>query len=204
MDCMSVLSVAVCSPEANFPFPCLAPQRDSIPPQLRRRSSQTMQLAFTAATAACQQAQISPESLPSIFASIVGEIQTTDQLCTELAKADGFISPNAFHNSVQNTVAAYWSIAHHCTQPTTAIAAGFDSFAMALQEAWSWLYCHEGQVLLVYYDESCPPYLTMEQQAFACALVLAAGAVHGAYQLKQPLNFTLATLMALDLNGLKS
>lgn len=201
MDCMSVLSIAVCSLEANFPFPCLAPQRDSIPPQFRRRSSQTMQFAFTAATAACQQANITPDSLSSIFASIAGEIQITDQLCTELAKPDGFISPNAFSVSVQNTVAAYWSIAQHCTQATTALAAGVDSFAMALQEAWCQLYCHSGSVLLVYYDESCPNYLTSEQIPFACALVLSSGKVDSSLCcLEQPLLAPQSTTTLESLN----
>jgi hypothetical protein len=148
---------------------------------LRRRTSQATQLAFSAAATACDQARRLPSSLPSIFASVAGEIQTTDLLCTELAKPDGIISPSAFHNSVQNTAAGYWSIARQCTRPASALAAGCDTFAMALLEAWCQLACQGGELLLVCYDETWPEYLApgRGEPAFASALVLAAGDVEG-------------------------
>lgn len=185
MDCMSLLGFGVCAPDAEFraglPFPAFDINRDTIPPLLRRRSSQAMQMAFSAADAACLRAGRSPGLLPSVFASVAGEIQTTDLLCTELAKPEPVVSPSAFHNSVQNTVAGYWSITHRCTQPSTALAAGHDTFAMALLEAWCQLSCHGGELLLVCYDETWPAYLAPDSgnPAFACALVLAAGAVDG-------------------------
>jgi hypothetical protein len=185
MECMSLLGFGACAPDPEFrvslPFPAFDIDRDTIPPLLRRRSSQAMQLAFSAATLACKQAQRSPETLASVFASVAGEIQTTDLLCTELAKPNGVISPGAFHNSVQNTATGYWTIAQHCIQPASALAAGSDTFAMALLEAWCQLACLGGELLLVCYDESWPKYLAsgLGEPAFACALVLAAGAVEG-------------------------
>ncbi|MGZ0079636.1 beta-ketoacyl synthase chain length factor [Methylomonas sp. YC3] len=193
MDCMSLLGFGACAPDAEFraslPFPAFDIDREAIPPLLRRRSSQAMQMAFSAATAACGHARRSPATLPSIFASVAGEIKTTDQLCSELVKADGVISPAAFHNSVQNTAAGYWSIAQQCTQPASAIAAGTDTFAMAMLEAWCQLACQGGELLLVCYDEIWPEYLASGKgsPAFACALVLAAGAVVGSsLQLGRP------------------
>lgn len=185
MECMSLLGFGACAPDPEFrvslPFPAFDIDRDTIPPLLRRRSSQAMQMAFSAATFACQQAQRSPETLASVFASVAGEIQTTDLLCTELVKPDGVISPSVFHNSVQNTAAGYWTIAHHCIQPASALAAGYDTFAMALLEAWCQLAGLGGELLLVCYDERWPKYLASGrgEPAFACALVLAAGAVEG-------------------------
>jgi hypothetical protein len=184
MECMSLLGFGACAPNPEFraslPFPAVNIDRDTIPLQLRRRSSQAMQLAFSAAATACRQAQRSPATLPSVFASVAGEIQTTDLLCNELVKTDGVISPSAFHNSVQNTAAGYWSIAQQCTQPATALAAGCDTFAMALLEAWCQLSSFGGELLLVCYDESWPKYLdpSRGEPAFACALVLAAGEVN--------------------------
>lgn len=181
MERMSLLGFGACAPDADFraglPFPAGDIDRDAIPAMLRRRSSQATQLAFSAATQACAQSQRAPASLPTVFASVAGEIQTTDQLCIELCKPDAMVSPAAFHNSVQNTVAGYWSIAQQCTQPATALAAGVDTFAMALLEAWCQLACHGGELLLVCYDERWPDYLAPEQgqTAFAFALVLAAG-----------------------------
>jgi hypothetical protein len=182
---MSLLGFGACAPDAEFraslPFPAFDINRETIPPLLRRRSSQAMQLAFSSAAAACEQARRSPATLPSVFASVAGEIQTTDLLCSELVKPEGVISPSAFHNSVQNTAAGYWSIAQQCTQPASALAAGFDTFAMALLEAWCQLSCQGGELLLVCYDETWPAYLAPDsgRPAFACALVLAAGAVEG-------------------------
>lgn len=181
MDGISVLNIAACSPNPELrtkaKFPLLDIERETIPPLLRRRSSQATQLAFTVAGAVCRQTGRSPAELPSIFASVAGEIQTTDQLCIELNKADGVISPGAFHNSVQNTAAGYWSIAGECRQATTAIAAGHDTFAVALLEAWCQLACHGGELLLIAYDESWPSQLSPGhgQPAFACAMLLAAG-----------------------------
>lgn len=185
MECMSLLSFAACADDAEFRdslrFPCAGISPETIPPLLRRRSSQAMQLAFSAATIACDRAGCSPADLPSVFASVAGEIRTTDQLCVELARADGIVSPSAFHNSVQNTVAGYWSIVQQCTQPATALAAGRDTFAMALLEAWCQLSCQGGELLMVCYDENWPAHLApgCGKPAFACALVLADGAEEG-------------------------
>jgi hypothetical protein len=182
MECISLLGFGACTPDPEFraslPFPAFDIDRDTIPPLLRRRTSQATQMAFSAAAAACKQAHRSPAALPSVFASVAGEIQTTDLLCNELVKPEGVISPSAFHNSVQNTAVGYWSIAQQCTQPASALAAGCDTFAMAMLEAWCQLACLGGEMLLVCYDESWPSYLAPGQgePAFACALVLAAGA----------------------------
>lgn len=183
MEYMSLVGFAVCSPDPELrerlPFPCNDIDRTTIPAMLRRRSSQAMQLAFSAASEVCAQTGRLPADLPAIFASVAGEIQTTDQICTELAKPDGLISPSAFHNSVQNTAAGYWSIAQHCTQAASALAAGQDTFAMALLEAWCQLACQGGELLVVCYDESWPGYLApgSSQPAFATALILAADVV---------------------------
>lgn len=181
MECMSLLGFAACSPDAELrerlTFPCHDIERSLIPPLLRRRSSQAIQLAFSAASQVCGQTGRSPAQLPSIFASVAGEIQTTDQICSELVKADGLISPSAFHNSVQNTAAGYWSIAQQCTAPASALAAGRDTLGMALLEAWCQLACQGGELLLIAYDEAWPDYLAPGhgQPAFGVALLLAAG-----------------------------
>lgn len=183
MECMSLLGYTVCAPDSEFrqslPFPAFDIASNTIPSMLRRRSSRATQMAISAATAACVQANRSPATLPSVFASVAGEMLTTDQLCMELSKTDGMVSPSAFHNSVQNTAAGYWSITQQCTQPASALAAGYDTFAMALMEAWCQLACHGGELLMVCYDENWPTYLAPGQgkPAFASAMVLAAGKV---------------------------
>jgi hypothetical protein len=180
MRAMNLLSYAACSADTELakrlPFACTDIDHSAIPAALRRRSSQAMQLAFSAAGSACSLAGRSPSALPALFASVAGEIRTTDLLCRELVKADGVVSPSAFHNSVQNTVAGYWSIAHQCTQAASALAAGRDTAAMALLEAWCQLASNGGELLLVCYDEIWPEYLAsgMGQSAVAYAMVFAA------------------------------
>jgi hypothetical protein len=186
MECMSLLGFSACAPDpalrAKLPFPASAIDPGSIPPMLRRRTSQATQMAFSVASAVCVLSRRSAAELPSIFASVAGEISTTDLLCTELVKPDGIISPSAFHNSVQNTAAGYWSIAQQCTRPSSSLAAGCNTFAMALLEAWCQLSCDGGELLLVCYDESWPAYLDTArgEPAFAYAMVLAAGPVDDA------------------------
>jgi hypothetical protein len=139
-------------------------------------------MAFSVASAACIHARRLASTLPTVFASVAGELVTTDLLCTELVKPEGVISPSSFHNSVQNTAAGYWSIAQNCTQASSSLSAGIDTFAMAMLEAWCQLSCHGGELLLVCYDECWPAYLDSArgEPAFAAGLVLAAGDVEGA------------------------
>jgi hypothetical protein len=185
MEHATLLGFGVATPDAKvregLPFACGEIDRGTIPAHLRRRASQATQLAFTAATRACLAAGRNPTDLPTIFASVGGEIQVTDVLCVELAKPDGVVSPTAFHNAVHNTAAGYWSIAHGVTASATAMAAGRDSFAMALLESWCVLESTGGELLLVGYDERWPDYLAapVGGRAFAAALVLAAGSVEG-------------------------
>jgi 3-oxoacyl-(acyl-carrier-protein) synthase len=160
-----------------------------MPANLRRRASLTTKMAITVATEACKQANVNPADLPSVFASVGGEIQVTDALCLALSDHQAAISPTQFHNSVHNTTAGYWGILHQCYQATTAIAAVDDTFAMGLLEAWSQLQQQPGDMLLVCYDELWPDYLAppMGSYALASALVLSNTATNkDLYTVTQP------------------
>ena len=173
-----IKSASACSPELNlldaFGLSVNPIDNTLIPGAMRRRTSLTTRIAITAGTAACIQAQVDPKMLPSVFASLGGEIQVTDALCRLLPDPDALLSPTQFHNSVHNTTAGYWSILHECQAPTTAIAGIDDTFALGLLEAWTQLQVTPGDLLLVCYDESWPQYLAppIGEQAFACAFVL--------------------------------
>jgi hypothetical protein len=172
-----ITGTAVCCPEPmslnSYPLQCLDVDKSLIPAALRRRTSLTTRIAVTAACAACQQAKADTTSLPSVFASLGGEIQVTDSLCRLLPNNE-MLSPTQFHNSVHNTTAGYWGILNQCQAPVTAIAAVDDTFAMGLLEACSQLQLNTETILLVCYDEEWPQYLSppIGQTAFACALVL--------------------------------
>lgn len=135
------------------------PDPKRLPGAIRRRTSQATRLALGAGLNACQRAGVDPARLPAVFASVGGEMQVTDRLCIELAKADGWISPTQFHNSVHNTAAGYWSIATGCREATTAMGAAEATLAMAWREAKGRLETDTERCLVICYDERWPPHL---------------------------------------------
>ena len=175
---LAIKSVAICCSEndklKDFGLNGIEIDKLLMPANLRRRASLTTKMAITVATEACKQASVNPSDLPSVFASVGGEIQVTDALCLALSEHQEALSPTQFHNSVHNTTAGYWGILHQCYQSTTAIAAVDDTFAMGLLEAWAQLQQQPGDMLLVCYDELWPNYLAppMGSYALASALVL--------------------------------
>jgi hypothetical protein len=168
----------VCCPEpailAEFNGQSLSVDNSLLPVALRRRTSLTTRMAITAASAACKQAGVNTALVPSVFASLGGEIQVTDALCRLLPLPDELLSPTQFHNSVHNTTAGYWAILNQCQAASTALAAADDTFAMGLLEACTQLQLLAGDLLLVCYDEQWPQYLAppIGQTACACALLL--------------------------------
>ena len=195
-------SAAVCCPEPALleSFAITASEVDNalIPATMRRRTSLTTRMAITAATLACQQAGVNAQTLPSVFASLGGEIQITDALCRLLPDPEALLSPTQFHNSVHNTTAGYWSILNQAQAPTTAIAAADDGFAMGLLEAWSQLQFSPGDLLLVCYDEYWPQYLAapIGETALACALILSTEANHSQSALARPDRYQTQTAAA--------
>jgi len=177
-DHIGIKAAALCCQNSDllsaFGLECELPDKTLLPSNLRRRSGLTTMMAVTAAMRACEIAGVETTELPSVFASVGGEIQVTDVLCRLLPDRDYQISPTQFHNSVHNTTAGYWSILTQCHKPGTAIAAIEDTFAMGVLEAWSQLQFQHGDILLVCYDELWPQYLAppIGSAALACALVL--------------------------------
>jgi Beta-ketoacyl synthase, N-terminal domain len=176
---LTILATGLCcqTPEIleSFGMDASLPDKSLLPAAMRRRTSLTTRLAVTAATHACQHAGLEPKTMPSVFASVGGEIQVTDSLCRNLVDPDGIISPTQFHNSVHNTTVGYWTILHQCRRSSTAIAALDDTFAMGLLEAWNQVQLGSGPILLVCYDEEWPQYLAPPtgKTALACAFIVA-------------------------------
>jgi hypothetical protein len=177
---LTLLAAGLCceKPAIVEPFgvPAVPVDKSLLPANIRRRTSLTTRLAVTVATRVCRQAGLEPAAMPSVFASVGGEIQVTDTLCRNLADPEGIVSPTQFHNSVHNTTAGYWTILQGSQEATTAVAAALDdTFAMGLLEAWNQAQLCDKPVLLVCYDERWPQYLAPPtgEAALACALVVA-------------------------------
>lgn len=132
------------------------PSPQLLAPNERRRSPPTVAVALEVAQAACTHANCDPRTLPSIFASMHGDLAITDYMCATLVDTPQDISPTRFHNSVHNAAAGYWTIGTGCTRATTAISAFDATFAQGLLEALTQLATGTEAVLLVAYDGDSP------------------------------------------------
>jgi beta-ketoacyl synthase-like protein len=128
------------------------PAPQLLAPNERRRAPGSVAVALEVALAACAAAGRDPASLPSVFASMHGDLAITDYICTTLASDPGAVSPTKFHNSVHNAAAGYWTIGAGCTQPATAISSFDATFAQGLLETLAQLHAGADAVLLVAYD----------------------------------------------------
>lgn len=148
------------------------PRVDFLPPLLRRRLSSLSR----AALAAAYECAAGEHGWRTIFASPHGEIHRTVELLGSLADSEP-LSPNGFSLSVHNTASGLYAIASGNRAPSSAVAAGRDTLAMALIDAAGWLARGEQRVLLVFGDEPLPafyqPWQAPAIQPFALALLLA-------------------------------
>lgn len=122
---------------------------------LRRGLSDTTRMFMHSARLAIADAAVDPRELHVIFASAFGEIATADALLLEAYSANAS-SPARFRNSVHNTTTGLFSISTKNQLPSTAIAAGWDTVAMALCEASAQLAADAERVLLVFAEERVP------------------------------------------------
>ena len=152
------------------------PAPQLLAPNERRRAPPSVLVALEVALAACRDAGVAPDALPSVFTSTHGDLGITDYMCATLAQAPTELSPTRFHNSVHNAAAGYWTIGAGCMRTATAISAHRGSFAQGLVEAMVQLASGDDAVLLVGYDTSATGLLgtvTRSEGLLGGALVLA-------------------------------
>lgn len=130
-----------------------------LPLRARGRASPLTLMFAHVIEQAVAQAGADIHSLPIIYGSAYGEMTTTLRLLEMLHAGDGRLSPARFQASVHNTAAGQISIAQGNRCFTTSLAAGHETVAMCLVEAWSWLASHGEQVLVVCADEQAPSVL---------------------------------------------
>ncbi|MBW3551673.1 MAG: beta-ketoacyl synthase chain length factor, partial [Proteobacteria bacterium] len=155
-----------------------APTRPSpqlLAPNERRRAPASVAVALEVGLQACRAAGREPSSMPSVFASMHGELSITDYMCATLAVQPDAISPTRFHNSVHNAAAGYWTIGAGAVQAATAISSFDATFAQGLLEALMQLHAGDEAVLLVCYDgDSAGPlqHVSCSEGLLGAALVL--------------------------------
>lgn len=138
--------------EVDFSWPKL----DFVPAMQRRRLSPFAKIALYAANKTLEHEVSEQTSLPIVFSSRHGDIHKTSVLLDNLAHQE-MLSPTAFALSVHNAVPSLYSILTHNKAAITAIAAGQDSFFMAIVDAYVRLnsgICDE--VLFIHADENLP------------------------------------------------
>ena len=147
----------------------------SLPPAERRRAVRVVNLALAVGHEATVGSAVDVKTLPTVFASSVGDSTNCHELLQTLATADRQVSPTRFHNSVHNVAAGYWSIATADTASYTMVSAYDGSFAAGLIEALSLVVSSGTKVMLVAYDLDYPSPLREKRpiaDEFAVALLL--------------------------------
>ena len=152
-------------------------------PTERRRTGPVVRLALAVAHEAAQEAAMSsglpPGSLRSVFGSSNGDGVVVGGILEALAMAHGeerVVSPTAFHNSVHNAAAGYWSIANAGRQPAACLGAHDWTWAAALLKAMAEVAAEGEAALLCCYDHPLPTPLAALRptaSAFGAGLVLA-------------------------------
>ncbi len=151
------------------------PEAAILPPNERRRGSDSVRWAIQVAQEAIGQSRLDPHDVATVFATSGGEMDVLDQLCRALDTSERVISPTLFHQSVHNTAAGYWGIATKCQQSSTALSCYDDSCAAGLLEAITYASVEACPVLFVAYDLPAPEPLFGARpirSPFAVALVM--------------------------------
>lgn len=146
----------------------------------RRRTGPVVRLALAVAHEAALSSGLPPGSLRSVFGSsngdgvVVGGI--LDALSTANCAGERVVSPTAFHNSVHNAAAGYWSIATASQQPATCLGCHDWTWAASLLKAVADVADDGEPVLLCCYDHPLPAPLAALRPTsamFGVGLVLA-------------------------------
>jgi hypothetical protein len=136
--------------------PHMAPSFAIVEGRLRRFTSLATQLHLEVGGTALAHAGVKGGDVHSVFSSALGELETAVVLLTGLAD-EGAPSPARFAQSVHSAASGLFSIATGNRLASETIAAGPDTFAAALEEAF-WIAAESSApVLLTCADDAAPP-----------------------------------------------
>ncbi|MBL4687070.1 MAG: beta-ketoacyl synthase chain length factor [Nannocystaceae bacterium] len=149
------------------------PDLSGYPSRLMRGTSLLTRMCAHVAHTALAGSGADPSTIPAVFASGHGELNIAIEQLAMMVTGDGKISPARFKNSVHNTSAGIFSIAHENKGMSTSLAAGPLTVAYALLEAFGILEDGATEVLVVVGDEAVPQPLSQFEQwdSFAAAWV---------------------------------
>jgi hypothetical protein len=146
------------------------PSCDLLPARLARRTSVLTRMAIAVTSQAAKEAQLDIARVPTVFASVNGEIDTLHALL-DMLYGDGELSPTRFHNSVYNTASGYFSIAAANKSFSTTIVSGAETIAVGLLEAVCLLEEHP-TVIVTFAEESTRLPMVLARNPIAAAFAL--------------------------------
>lgn len=149
-----------------------------LPTALRRRTSDLTRALADVIAEAAGDADLS--AVHTVFGSAYGETGASIALLGMMHDGDGSLSPIRFTGSVHNAASGNISIATQNPGLTTSMAAGDDTVALALLEAWSVLGDRGGEVLVAVGDMPPPELLVEDSRSFPLlAAAFRLGTEHG-------------------------
>lgn len=132
------------------------PACDLVNARLARGSSRFANMLGEVVEQAAREGGVDVHTVPTVYSSSLGEIETMVTLLRMLYEEEGKLSPNRFKNSVHNAASGLVSIGTGNTGFSTAIAGGDRSFEVAFLEAWAYLEAEGGHVILAVADDAPP------------------------------------------------
>lgn len=124
--------------------------------RLKRGSSRFANMLGEVVEQAAKEAGLDLATVPTVYGSSLGEIETMVTLLRMLYEEEGKLSPNRFKNSVHNAASGLVSIGTANTSFSAAIAGGERSFEVSLLEAWAYLEVEGGSLILAVADDRPP------------------------------------------------
>lgn len=161
------------------------PRCQLVDARLKRGSSRFANMLGEVVEQAATAAGLDVKTVPTIYGSSLGEIETMCTLLRMLYEEEGKLSPNRFKNSVHNAASGLVSIGTGNTSFSTAIAGGDRSFETSLIEAWAYVLDAGGSAVIAIADDKPPePLDSLDNYgALAVGFALSADPVEGAPRL---------------------
>jgi hypothetical protein len=133
-----------------------SPPAALLPPAVRRRAGLLCRVVAEVVGQAGAKGGADLARTPVVYGSVYGETSAAVEMMGAFVQGEGLPSPTTFHNSVHNAPTGYLSIATGCRVYSPSIAAGPETTAMALLDAWMLLLQRGGDAIVALADEPVP------------------------------------------------
>lgn len=144
-------------------------------PNVKRRTTLHMHVAFHVAEKSLQQSGFSPQDIELVFASSDCDLGIADRIFSALSLPEKMVSPQNFQNVILNAAIGHLGIVLGNRASATSVTGGEYSFAVGLLQAATSVATENHPVLYVAYDVLGPEYLDIRDPGmhpFSVGMVL--------------------------------